>query len=156
MTAGAARQNRVLLIGLKSRTCAFPLGQVIETMRPLPVEALADAPPFVKGVAIIRGVPTPVVDLGVVLGAPGESPQRFVTIRSGQRQVALSVNAVLGVHDLDSTTALGELPPLLQNASQEFVAMIGTLDEKLLWVLRSGWELPDKVWRAMTVEEKAS
>jgi purine-binding chemotaxis protein CheW len=155
MTGEIREQNRVLVVGVKERFCALPLGHVVETMRPLPVERLNGMPPFVTGVAIIRGFPTPVVDLGALLGASSESVQRFVTVRTGEKQVALSVEAVLGVRDLGGAAALQDLPPLLRNASQELVAMIGTLDEKLLFLLREGWELPEEVWQGLVLEEKA-
>ncbi len=119
-------------------------------MRPLPVEPLAGVPSFVRGVAIIRGIPTPVVDLGAVLGTPVELAERFVTVRVGDKQVALSVNAVLGVRDLETIMAIQELHPFLQGAAKDVVEMIGILDQQVLMVLRASWELPDEVWQALT------
>jgi purine-binding chemotaxis protein CheW len=112
-------------------------------------------PSFVRGVSIIRGVPTPVVDLGAVLGALGGSAERIVTLRLGDRQVALSVDAVLGVRDLD-VSAIHELPPLLRGASKDVLEAIGTLDEQFLMVLRAGWELPDEVWQVLAAQKPAS
>jgi purine-binding chemotaxis protein CheW len=125
-------------------------------MRPLPVEPIPGVPSFVQGISIIRGIPTPVVDLGAVLGTPDEMAERFVTLRIGDKQVALSVNAVLGVLDLDTILTIRELPPLLQRASKDVVETIGTLDEQVLMVLRAGWELPDEVWHALTAQEAVS
>jgi purine-binding chemotaxis protein CheW len=125
-------------------------------MRPLPVEPIPGVPSFVQGVSVIRGIPTPVVDLGAVLGSPSERTERFVTIRVGEKQVALSVNAVLGVRDLDTIMTIRELPPLLQRALKDVVEMIGTLDEQVLLVLQTGWELPDEVWQALTAQEAVS
>jgi purine-binding chemotaxis protein CheW len=124
-------------------------------MRPLPVESIMGMPSFVRGVSIIRGVPTPVVDLGAVLGALGGSAERIVTLRLGDRQVALCVDAVLGVRDLD-VSAIQELPPLLRGASKGVVESIGTLDEQFLMVLRAGWELPDEVWQVLAAQKPAS
>jgi purine-binding chemotaxis protein CheW len=125
-------------------------------MRPLPVEPISGVPSFVHGISIIRGIPTPVVDLGAVLGTPDQMAGRFVTLRIGDKQVALSVNAVLGVLDLDTILTIRELPPLLQRASKDVVETIGTLDEQVLMVLRAGWELPDEVWHALTAQEAVS
>lgn len=152
MDDSAPNGSQTLIVGVQTRVCALPLVHVIETMRPLPVEPIAGAPPFVRGVAIVRGVPTPVVDLGAVLGAPGGVAGRFVTLRLRDRQVALSVDTVLGVRDFDAAT-LHILPPLLQEASKDFIETIGTLDDQILFVLRSGWELPDAVWQALAVRE---
>lgn len=148
--------KKALIVGLESCVCAVPLTHVIETMRPLPVERISGVPSFVRGISIIRGIPTPVVDLGAVLGVPGELAERFVTLRVGDKQVALSVNAVLGVRDLGTIMTIRELPPLLQRASREVIETIDTLDEQVLMVLRAGWELPDEVWQALTAQDVAS
>jgi purine-binding chemotaxis protein CheW len=36
-------------------------------MRPLPIKPIAGTPGFVRGVSIIRGAPTPVIDLKALL-----------------------------------------------------------------------------------------
>ncbi|MGB2590081.1 MAG: chemotaxis protein CheW [Candidatus Acidiferrum sp.] len=156
MKERAGGKKRALLLGLEGRVCAVPLAHVIETMRPLPVEVVSGVPAFVLGVAIIRGVPTPVVDLGAVLGMPIQRAERFVTIRAGERQVALSVNSVLGVREIETIAAIGGLPPLLQGAAENALERIGALDEQVLVVLRDGWELPSEVWEAMTAQEAVS
>jgi purine-binding chemotaxis protein CheW len=91
----------------------------------------------------------------VVLGAPSNAFERIVTLRLGDRQVALAVNAVLGIRDLD-LSAIQELPPLLGGTSTDLLEALGTLDEQFLMVLRAGWELPDEVWAALAAQELAS
>src|SRR6266849_205795 len=152
----AAGTRKALIVGLKSCVCAVPLTHVIETIRPLPVEPISGVPPFVRGISIIRGIPTPVVDLGAVLGTSGERAERFVTLRLGDKQVALSVDAVLGVRDLETIVMTRELPPLLQRASKDVVETIGTLDKQVLMVLRTGWELPDEGWETLRAQEAVS
>jgi purine-binding chemotaxis protein CheW len=156
MVECGAGTKMALIVGLDTCVCAVPLTHVIETMRPLPVEPISGVPSFVQGISIIRGIPTPVVDLGALLGTPSERAERFITLRVGDKQVALSVNAVLGVRNLDTILTTRELPPLLQRASKDIVETIGTLDERVLMVLRAGWELPDEVWQAMTAQEAVS
>ncbi|MET3131167.1 chemotaxis signal transduction protein [Oxalobacteraceae bacterium GrIS 1.11] len=53
----------VLLCRSQHRLRALPLLQVRESMRALPVEALPDMPPFMLGLAVIRGAALPVLDL---------------------------------------------------------------------------------------------
>lgn len=135
--------------------CAFWASDVVEVMRPLPVQRLADMPPFVLGLSVIRGVPTPVVDAAALLDANREGTERitrFVTIRLGERRVALAVAAVLGVRPLGSQT-LQALPPLLGNASEQIVAALGTLDAQLLTVLRAGYLLPPSLWEALAAAQ---
>lgn len=146
--------RKALILCVQTRVCAVPLRHVIETMRPLPTEAISGTPSFVLGVAIVRGIATPVVDLGAVLGASSEHQgERFVTVRAGSGQVALLVRTVLGIRDVDTLTTTNELPPLLQGASREVVDKIGRLDDQFLEVLQEGWELPDEVWHAVTAQE---
>jgi purine-binding chemotaxis protein CheW len=154
MIPGAGR--KALILGVQTRMCAVPLTCVIETMRPLPTERIAGTPPFVLGVAIVRGIPTPVVDLGAILGAPpAHKGERFVTVRTGSRQVALLAGTVLGIRDLDALAATQELPPLLEGAPEDVIEKIGTLDERFLVVLQEAWKLPDEVWHAVTAQEVA-
>ena len=148
MADGAPRGSRVLIVAVRSGACALALMHVIETMRPLPIEPIACALAFVRGISIIRGAPTPVVDLGALLGTSDGAPGRLVTLRLGDRQVALAVDAVVGVREYDTLT-LQKLPPLLDGASKEIIEAIGTLDEQMLMVLRAGWQLPDAVWQAV-------
>lgn len=139
-------------MGVDQHLCALPLNHVIETMRPLPVETIPDMPAFVTGVSIVRGIPTPVVSLGALLGTSEVAPARFVTLKMKDRQVALAVQNVLGIRQLQES-AIQNLPPLLRKASKEFTAEIGVLDEQLLIVLSEGWQLPEDVWRVVSTRE---
>jgi len=143
---------QALVVRVQARVCALPLAHVVETMRPLPIEPIAGMPPFVRGVCLIRGAPTPVVDLGALLGTPCDDIRRFVTVRLGDRQVALCTDAVIGIHHLDEATIVG-LPPVLEDASTDMIEALGTLDARILVVLRASWKLPDPVWRALEALE---
>jgi purine-binding chemotaxis protein CheW len=140
----SAQGNAVssLLFRVHTRLCALPVAQVMETMRPLPIEPFTGAPMGVKGVAVIRGVPVPVVELAALLGNASSIPTRFVTVRSGLNQVALAVDSVLGLYDI-STTCLQQLPALLSAADNNAVTAIGTLDAELLLLLNAGRLVPD-------------
>jgi len=131
----------VLLVVAGRRRCALPLRHVIETMRPLPIEAIADPPPGVVGVSVIRGQPLPVLDLGALLApdAPHEAvpASRFVTLRVGGRQVALAVDAVLGVRELENAE-LHELPPLLRGSQSTSITSLSALDRELVAILDTG------------------
>lgn len=143
---GAGSRLGALLVRSGSRLCAIPLHHVVETLRPLPVESLAGAPPFLRGLAVIRGEAVPVVDLGFLLGA-GQAAEtgRFVTLTVGDRRIALAVEAVLGLRELDASD-LSETPPLLQELDPDLVEAVGALDGQLLLVLRGARLVPEKVW----------
>ena len=133
--------NFSLLCRVGSRLCALPLQHVLETLRPLPVEPLSGAPEQVLGIALIRGVAQPVVDVARLLGEPDAQVTRYITILVGERRVALAVGAVLGTRPL-MKDAWQQLPPLLRHAGQEAVAALGELDAELLLVLDSARLVP--------------
>ena len=155
--------DRFLLCCIGSRIGALALRDVRETMRPLPVEPLAGAPPFVLGLATIRGFPTPVVDVGRLLGPPestftpalSASLARFVSLQLGERTAALAVDAVLGVRSVPSA-ALVSIPPLLQEACASVASAVGALDARLLLVLEAARLVPDSVWSAIEVPGAAA
>lgn len=123
--------------------CALPIAQTREIMRPLPIEPVRGAPAFVLGLATIRGVPTPVVDLALLVAGVRTPPTRFVALRGVGRTLALATGDVLGVRTIPPAS-LAELPPLLRDV--EFIAGIARLDAELLLVLQAGRIATDAVW----------
>lgn len=123
---------------------ALPLECVIECMRVLPIEAVAGAPRYVRGLCMIRGAPLPVVDPGLILGDRPSNPGRLATMRVGGRAVVVAAEEVLGIRTIAAGT-LSELPPLLQDAFGDAVAAIGALDAELLFVLRAARIVPESV-----------
>jgi purine-binding chemotaxis protein CheW len=126
----------------------MPLEHVDETMRPQPVHAVRGAPHFVCGIAVIRGIPVPVVDVASALGQSTSQSTRFVTLKTAERRVALAVDDVVGVRTINANS-ISELPPLLSRASAEIVSAIGTLDAELLMVIRSARLVPETAWAAI-------
>jgi purine-binding chemotaxis protein CheW len=138
---------KVLLFRAGTRLCAIAVAHVEEAMRPLPCEPLPGLPPFVRGVSIVRGRPTPIVDLRVLLGDhEPSSPRRLVILRTdGARRVGLLVDEVLGIRG-DQGLSAGDLPPLLADAATAIVESLARLDGELLTVLRTGSLVPAEVW----------
>ena len=125
-------------------TCAVPVEHVVETMRPLPIERVAGAPPFVLGLSVVRGRPVPIIELGALLGADhAPNTSRVVTLRVDDREVGLAVDSVLGVVD-DGDDEMPGLPPLLSQAGAGVVAAIASLDTRLLLLLRAARLVPDQ------------
>jgi purine-binding chemotaxis protein CheW len=149
MPASAAVPERPsLVVAVGPRAFAVPLVNVVETMRPLPIQTMLDMPSFVRGLSIIRGRPVPVVDLAEATGVSGVVSARVVLLRVAEREVALAVSRVVGVRNIAGAT-LEELPPLLRAAQADVVDAIGTLDSDLLMVLRATRILPEESWRAV-------
>lgn len=142
---------RVLLVTADTRLCALPLTYVAETMRPLPRHPIPASPAFVVGVCTIRGVATPVADLGLLLGGRAlEAPSRLVSLRLNEsRRVALLVDTVRGV---ESIQARGGLPPLLRDAA--IIQELGRLDAELLTVLDCAHLLVDEQGQEVDLEHR--
>ena len=144
--------NRALFFRVGSSFGAIALTSVTETMRPLPIQPLSDVPPFVLGVAVIRGAATPVIDGAALISVDRSSSfGRFVTLRVDDRSVALAVDEVIGIRELPEVEKT--LPPLLRGAADGVVEAIGNLDARLLVVLQNARIVPAGVWEVI---ERAS
>ena len=155
----AVASTTCLVCDVGSLMCALPVGHVVEVMRPLPIRHLEDVPPFVLGVALVRGAPAPVVDLaqllGVTIAGARREPRasrigRFVTVAAhGQgRRLSLAVEEVRGIRAL-TPAALGTLPPLLRAVDARGAGAIGALDDELLLILETTRLLPESVWSSL-------
>lgn len=141
-----------LIFSSGARIGALPLKHVLETMRPLPVEPLAGSLPFIDGVAVVRGMTVPVVNVEALLGGGTRSAvNRFVSVRVGERTIALAVSAVLGVWPSEAL-GLGALPPLLDGAVADAVQAIGRLDGQLLTVLRAASLVSADTWNEIAAQ----
>lgn len=149
------RPLEALVVRAGGRACAVPVAHVMETMRPLPIDELTGMPGFVRGVAVIRGVPTPVVDLHALLGggAPAVGYGRFVTVRVGARPLALGVDEVVGLRAL-AAARFAALPPLLAHAGRGVVEALAAEGAELLLLLRLARVVPEEVWGALDAAEE--
>jgi len=132
--------------------CALRLDEVIETMRPLAIRPLAGTPAFVRGISIMRGVPTPVVDVARLLGGEQADIARFVAVRTERGPVAFATGAVLGVRPAAAGGPTTRHTALLGGASRSLVAGVATIDAEPLLLLQSMRVVPDEVWSAAAGE----
>jgi purine-binding chemotaxis protein CheW len=127
---------------------AIPIEHVCEIMRVLPIEAVAGVPIFILGVCLIRGAPVPVVDAGLLVGNEATRSERLVSLKIGDRRIALAVDAVLGIRRLDADE-IRQLPPLLRDIAGETVSAIGAKDAELMFTLRAARIVPDNMFDAL-------
>lgn len=131
----------------------LPLIHVIETMRPLACSAFAGPAGYVRGVAVIRGAPVPVVSVDGLLGAADEGEDgsgRFVLTKFAERQVALKVTGVDGITRLDEAT-LKQCPPLLAGGDtrSSLITSLAVLDGQFFALLNAALLVPDEEWAAL-------
>jgi purine-binding chemotaxis protein CheW len=150
----AANEEQSLICRVGERRCALPLATVAEVLRPLPEEPIANAPPFVRGVAIIRGEAVPVVDAAMLMGEAGSAPTRLVVLALGERRVALAVDGCEDIRPV-GRAAMAGMPPLLREASGEVVTAIGVLDGRLFESLEAARLVPPEVLEAVGREAAA-
>lgn len=142
-----------LVVRAHARACAIPIGYVVETMRRWPVAPLEGMPRFVLGVSVIRGAPTPVLDLGTLLDGGGETEAsatsaRFVTVTTGPRRFALAVDAVAGVRELNSGK-LEALPRFMEGAARGAIEAVIAEDAELVVLLAAMRLVPDELSAAL-------
>jgi len=135
----------VLIARVGAVRCALRIEHVVETLRPLTTQPLGGVPACVRGLAVIRGVPTVVVDTGVLVGLSGDATTRWVVVRAGERRVALTFDEVFAV-SLIAPDAFASLPPLLADSAARGVSAIGRLDDALLVVIDAARVVPPEVW----------
>jgi len=151
----ATTSRLTLLCRVHHLVCAVPLEHVIETLRPLAIEPLAGAPGYVCGLSMIRGVPVPVVDTGLLLGTEQARPTRLITLRAGSHTVAIAVDSVIGVRALGAADT-ASLPPLLGAAANDAVSSLGSRDRELLLVLEAAALVPDELFARLASEGSAA
>ena len=95
----------LLVLSVGGRELAVPAEAVVEVARPGTVTPLAGAPPWVRGVAAVRGAILPVVDLGARWrgaadrggGVDPASDRWVVVVADGRRRAALAGAVVRAV-----------------------------------------------------------
>jgi purine-binding chemotaxis protein CheW len=137
--------RQLLVVRSASRLCGLDVAHVDEVMRPMRVEPVPNVPSFVRGVSIIRGKATPIVDLCALLGGDAETDAKhLVTLRTtSSERVGLLVAQVLGLQRSEAL-ALDPLPALLQS-DDAIVEQLARHDGDLLTVLRTSKLVPDGV-----------
>jgi purine-binding chemotaxis protein CheW len=142
----AGGPESLLVCGTGGSRFAVPLTAVRETMRPLPLSPFPGMPPFMLGVARIRGLAVPVVDSGVLTGGEPVDAGRWITLAGAdERPVALAVEKVTGIRTLNRSE-LQALPPLLEGTGPGLYSAIAARDQELLLTLQASHLVPDDVW----------
>lgn len=131
-----------LLCRTGSHRFAISIEHVVENMRMLPIETVADVPSLVRGLCIIRGEPVAVIDTAVLFGDQSTPINRLITVRTGQRIIALATESVLGIRSI-APRDLRQLPPIFRDADS--ISSVVAQDEELVFFLRSARIVPDEL-----------
>lgn len=142
----SASNTGFLTLRAAGRHCAIPVAAVIEVLRPLPVEPLAGVPSFLLGLALVRGQPVPVVDLGGVLDQQLRPASRWLHLRLEQRRLALAVEAVGRVEQL-AEVDWQPLPCVFDGEATAAVTQLAERDRYLLTQLNVMRLLSEPLWQ---------
>jgi purine-binding chemotaxis protein CheW len=105
---GQPRQRdrmQIVVFTLDEPRCALDLAAVERIVRAVEITPLPKAPEIVLGVINIQGRILPVVDIRHRFQLPARElslEQRFIVARASRRPVALVVDSVVGVRELES------------------------------------------------------
>src|SRR3954469_9299606 len=121
--------------------CALALDEVIETMRPLQTRPLAGTPAFVLGISVLRGVPTPVIDVARLLSGGDGETERYVAVCTERGAVALATGPIIGIRAIGADAA-GAHPALLTGGGSCLVAGVATAGAEPLLLLQSMRAVP--------------
>jgi purine-binding chemotaxis protein CheW len=139
----------MLLCRIRTHLCGLPVEQVIETMRPMPIRSLADSPPYILGLSVIRGNGVPVIDGGRLFkDAADPAHTSLILLKVGSRQVGLMVEQVVGIGHLPDGLATG-LTPLARQTCPEVVQSLSLLEGDLVYLLQTARLITEPVWRQL-------
>ena len=112
-----------LAVTVYSEVYALPIERVLAVYENVQIVPVPCAPPFVAGIANIRGHILPVVDLGVLLGAPSQAPRShvaLVVVSEGEMSLGFCVDEIGAVQALSTTS----LTPLASNLNLTHTAYL--------------------------------
>jgi purine-binding chemotaxis protein CheW len=100
-----------LLVTIRGEAYALPIDSIMTIYNDIPVVPIPCVPPYVAGLANVRGHLLPVIDLAVLLGVPGSAEAEstaLIVAANEEMTVAFRVEAIGDVEAL----ALDKLSPV--------------------------------------------
>ncbi len=154
MEATRTRQTgelrQFISFGVGEETHGVELLRVKEVIRVRELTRLPGAPSFVKGIINLRGDVIPIMDLRDRFGLEARrqtTQTRVIVVEVDRRLVGMAVDSASQVVRIPPDQ-IDPPPPVLQGPSQEFIAGVGKLGDKLVILLD-----PDII---LTPDEKAA
>ncbi len=155
-----SQENRepYILFQLKKTTYAIPSRlveqmEMVEEFTPVP-----NSPPYVEGLAFVRGRVIPAINLRVRFGFPKiayDLATRLVVVRSGQRSVGLIVDAAREFLSIGEDV-IQPPPKGMSGLSGQYLKGVATLAQRLVLILDVDEIIsmaPNRVFSAPSVTE---
>ena len=129
-------QVRICLISAGGELFAIEMGNVREVFEVEAITPVPGMPAALVGVANLRGIVIPLVDLRHVLGLPvaGPQPPYAVVVRHGTRQLGMLIDRVPEIRTIQREHFL---PAIKQNqgSAQPFVSAVLRVEDRMGGVL---------------------
>ncbi|HCA80947.1 MAG TPA: chemotaxis protein CheW [Bacteroidetes bacterium] len=115
-------KQKIVLFSLEEPRYALYLSEVVKVERAVEITPLPGAPQVVSGVINVHGEIIPVIDIRKLFRLPQRDihlDDHFIIARTSRRLVALEVDSVNGVYDLEHLQAMepGESSPFTEYLS---------------------------------------
>jgi len=98
--------NKILVFTLEELSFALPLLSVVRVIHAIEVRKLPKAPGIISGIINVSGKIIPVADIRKRLGLKSRDAvpdHRLIIADNGKREIAIPVDSVTGIQDLNST-----------------------------------------------------
>jgi purine-binding chemotaxis protein CheW len=96
--------NQIVVFTIDDLACALPIHTVLRVIHAVEIKRLPKAPEIISGVINVNGRIIPVVDIRKRFGFTAkdlDADDQFVIADTGKRLVALIVDAVSGIRDIN-------------------------------------------------------
>ena len=136
----SSQEDVIKLVGFHvgARFFGAKILSVREILRSPVIEAAPDAPSFVKGIARLRGVILPIIDLGKLIGNSGPTVKRgktwIIVAPAGNRNVGYVVDSVTPIIRLKTSVILPAPEIVLAGLRSKYIQGICETDKGILFI----------------------
>ena len=137
MAETLAQELKIIVFQLKEKEYAIPVDQVRSIEKAQHITRVPGVASYIKGVINLRGVVTPIVDLGKRLNldeAENTESTRIIIAVFNDVEVGLIVDAANDVLDINRE-AIEPAPEIVGGAEAEYINGVVKIDKRLLILL---------------------
>ena len=114
--------DQIVMFTLDDLSYAFPLHTVLRVIHAIEIKHLPKAPEIISGIINVQGRIIPVADIRKRLGLAErevDADDRLIIAQTGKREVAIVVDSVSGIRDIDprQLSAASETLPFAEHLS---------------------------------------
>ncbi len=144
-------EGKFVLLSLGTECYGVPILYVETILNNQKPVRIPKTPKMFMGVFELRGKTLPAVDLRTRLELPENSESgKYVVVTTPYGQVALKVDEVVGISELDSDSYSAP-NSLVSTKSDEFLAGVGRVNDKMVALIDLDHIIPEKLAKSIKV-----